>query len=123
MGTSPAGTSMSGWNQGMWLQLNHFFSYQESPFSTTYMSANGHWADYTSRIDNDRPVGIRFDWDPWVYYSYHFVTGTGYDSSTGTLYFGMLDPDGGQYNTGVHWVDWSSYQGQMNMGLIWYRGV
>ncbi|WP_148505222.1 hypothetical protein [Paenibacillus beijingensis] len=89
--------------------LDHLRHNGENWVGTEYRGTDSMaWYAYTSSIDNNLPVGIRFDY--WIsdttYTNYHFVLGNGYVMYTQN-YFGFKDPDSGQNNTGTIYRVWS----------------
>ncbi|MFB9327990.1 hypothetical protein ACFFSY_18855 [Paenibacillus aurantiacus] len=66
------------------------------------------WGAYTSAIDSNLPVGIRYDMfvSGNTYENYHFVLGIGYVKYAQN-YVGFKDPDNGTANTGTTYVLWS----------------
>jgi hypothetical protein len=118
MGTDSFGTSISEYNSGMKKHLNH----DTTGWDTWDLRAEGYYLSYKISIDDSRPVALRFDYfvSDTADYKYHFVAGEGYDETSGTTYVAVKDPDGGEFNTGTHWISWSDNDQDMAMGLSKY---
>jgi hypothetical protein len=120
MGTYSWGTTANQWGYGMEQHLNHNY-YPEKWFRLNYR-ASGNWTKYEYSINKNRPVALRFDvtTNPYAYSTYHFVAGVGYKYVGEEGYAGIKDPDGGQYNTGTHWIYWGTNSSDMSMIITYY---
>jgi len=110
MNTDIFGTFVGNFGNGLVNHLNGLYL-PSSPWYELRYDGVGNYPEYESAIMNNRPVGIMSD----LYMeggssleSWHWIVGVGYDYGAGDeAYFGIKDPDGGQYNIGTHWHVWT----------------
>jgi hypothetical protein len=117
LGTTFAGTSINQYISGLNTHLEH--NYTNNKWSTWTYRAYGYYAHYKDNINNNKPVGLRFDF--WIkegtYIDYHFVAGIGYYHGS-VAEFAIKDPDGGSGNTEEIWLEWNKNNDDMAMGLV-----
>lgn len=114
MGTGTIGTTMDQWATGMSTHMNH----NASAWDVFTHEAIGYFPTYESYIDANRPVGIRFDYNPWnTDYKWHFVVGVGYNTETGQIQVCDVDSTSTKYR----WISWSANDQDMDLGFVSYN--
>jgi hypothetical protein len=106
MGTWPWGTTVGQFVDGMNLHLK---AYSVARSASSTISPNTTYSQLTSEIGYNRPVGIKIDSNSLGsnYYSYHWVTGVGYDVNTNLEWHGVIIHN--SYST-VQTIDYDTYQ-------------
>jgi hypothetical protein len=124
MNTTAAGTTLQAYAAGMYHHVLHTSS--GSAWASKYVpNAVGTTAQtqYIGAINSADPAGFKFDFfvSSGTEFKYHFVAGIGYDrdgSFTGDLHVGYKNPDGGEYNSGTHWFDWTMNDNDMGFAYL-----
>src|SRR5699024_5883051 len=85
--------------------------------------AMGQYKHYVRSIENGNPVIIHymFNFSKQTFASHHYVVGIGYRSVGGKKQIAVLDPDAGEHNRKIHWIDWHKNEKYMNLLLIGKR--
>lgn len=82
--------------------------------------AMGQYSDYVSSIEKGNPVIIHFmfNFSRQTFASHHYVVGIGYRFLGSQKQIAVLDPDAGEYNHKIHWIDWRKNEKYMNLLLL-----
>lgn len=106
MGTLPWGTSAKRWQKG-------FIRYVQAKFPNDKWAvhlgrAAGQFNVYCQSIDNNIPVVLRFIFNnnTHAFASHHYILGVGYSVKNNEQKIAVVDADGGEINSRIHWIDW-----------------
>lgn len=82
--------------------------------------AMGQYQSFTRSIERENPVIIHFmfNFSKRTFASHHFVVGIGYRSVGNQKQIAVLDPDAGEHNKNIHWLDWNKNEKYMNLLFI-----
>lgn len=85
--------------------------------------AYGRYLAYCYAIDSGYPVVLRFtfNFSDEAFASHHYCVGIGYKNVNGKRLIATIDPDGGERNNSVHWIDWEKNEPYMKMITFYKR--
>lgn len=85
--------------------------------------AMGQYKYFVHSIEKGNPVIIHFmfNFSKQTFASHHYVVGIGYRAVGSKKQIAVLDPDAGENNRKIHWLDWNENEKYMNLLLIEQR--
>lgn len=118
IGTKPWGTSTRQWRRGMKRYLN-----SNDPTKTWDVNKRrgiGNFSLYCQSIDQGYPVILRFTFhfSKEAFASHHYVVGVGYKIVGNRQLVAVKDPDAGEKNTEIHWIDWEQNEHYIKMLVL-----
>lgn len=118
MGTFPWGTHILCLQKQLARLLNRHTN--EAKWRVKFVWANRRYGTFVQSIEEGNPVIIHFlfNFSKKTFASHHFVVGVGYRSIENRKLIAVLDPDAGEHNKHIHWLDWDKNEKYMNLLVI-----